>query len=285
MGFTQAQMDVRFGAIADFADIGAFIDQPVRTYSSGMFVRLAFSVASNVDSSILVIDEALSVGDTAFQVKCMNRMHELSDSGVTMLFVSHNHYQVQRLCSRAIYLSTGALQIQSHPLEVISRYESDVEDDLRHERKDGIINPIFRFVDVRCESGYKAADPTSPIIPEGRPFTLVIRYAQSKSLTNGLQIGVLLKCTDGTRIFGETSRRAGTSLATQDGEHELHIQFSPNLLLPGSYSLSLSAFDADYVQQHGFIENALMLRVVTTHNDPLQRIGFVALPCQWSTAS
>jgi ABC-type polysaccharide/polyol phosphate transport system ATPase subunit len=105
MGFTKAQMDKRYDEIAAFADIGEFVDQPVRTYSSGMFVRLAFAVASHVDPEILVIDEALAVGDMAFQKKCFQRIEEMLSSRLnTLLLVSHDLRQIERLCSRVIYL-------------------------------------------------------------------------------------------------------------------------------------------------------------------------------------
>lgn len=107
VGFTRQQMESRFDDIAAFADIGDFLDQPVRTYSSGMFVRLAFSVAINVDPDILVVDEALAVGDALFQKRCHARLRKLRDAGLTLLFVSHDHEQVRTLTSRALLLDKG----------------------------------------------------------------------------------------------------------------------------------------------------------------------------------
>ena len=110
MGISKAEMDARFAEIAEFADIGEFIDQPVRTYSSGMFVRLAFSVAISVDPEILVIDEALAVGDSAFQAKCLIHLKTLQRSNnCVILFVSHDMVAVRNLCTRVLSLEAGRL--------------------------------------------------------------------------------------------------------------------------------------------------------------------------------
>lgn len=106
-GLDETEMDARMQAIIRFADIGEFIDQPVRTYSSGMFVRLAFSVAVNVDPDILLVDEALAVGDISFQRKCITLMEKLREGGTTIILVSHNIRQVERFCSRVILLNHG----------------------------------------------------------------------------------------------------------------------------------------------------------------------------------
>ena len=107
MGFSKAQMDERFDAIAAFADIGEFIDQPVRTYSSGMFVRLAFSVAVGMEPDILVVDEALAVGDARFQKRCHSKLRMLEQSGVTLIFVSHDYELINTLTKKALLLESG----------------------------------------------------------------------------------------------------------------------------------------------------------------------------------
>lgn len=123
LGLTQAEIEEKFDLIAAFADIGEFIDQPVKTYSSGMYVRLAFAVAINVEPEILVVDEALSVGDEGFQRKCFARIDAIRDSGATILFVSHSAGTVIDLCDRAILLDQGELLAQGTPKHVVSRYQ------------------------------------------------------------------------------------------------------------------------------------------------------------------
>lgn len=109
LGLTEEEIRSKLDDIIDFADIGEFIDQPVKTYSSGMFVRLAFAVSTYVDAEILIIDEALAVGDAAFQFKCMNRLEELLEKNVTILLVSHDVQMIKSYCSRAVYLHKGKL--------------------------------------------------------------------------------------------------------------------------------------------------------------------------------
>ncbi|MCZ2174109.1 MAG: ABC transporter ATP-binding protein [Burkholderiales bacterium] len=123
MGFTQAQMNERFDDIAAFADIGAFIDQSVRTYSSGMFVRLAFAVAISVDPDILVVDEALAVGDAQFQARCFNRLAAMRDRGISIVLVSHSTEQILRHCDRVGMLEHGKLMGGlGEPRQVVNQY-------------------------------------------------------------------------------------------------------------------------------------------------------------------
>lgn len=122
-GFTRKQMDEQYPAIADFADIGEFIDQPVKTYSSGMYVRLAFAAAIHADPEILVIDEALSVGDEAFRRKCFARIDEIQKRGSTILFVSHSAQSIVQLCSHAILLDAGEVILEGEPKRVINQYQ------------------------------------------------------------------------------------------------------------------------------------------------------------------
>ncbi len=110
MGYTEEQMKDKVKSIIDFADIGNFINQPVKTYSSGMFARLAFAVAINVEPEILIVDETLSVGDLRFQIKCMNKMKQMMEGGTTVLFVSHDINAIRRFCTKAIYLRDGQIQ-------------------------------------------------------------------------------------------------------------------------------------------------------------------------------
>ncbi len=123
LGLSRLEIDERFDDIAAFADIGAFIDQPVKTYSSGMYVRLAFAVAINVDPDILVVDEALSVGDEAFQRKCFARIEEIQDNGGTILFVSHGAQTIVQLCSRAMLIDAGEVILEGQPKTVVGQYQ------------------------------------------------------------------------------------------------------------------------------------------------------------------
>lgn len=121
-GLTRKEIDSRLEQIIEFSELGSYIDNPVRTYSSGMYMRLAFAVAINVDADILLVDEILSVGDQHFQEKCINKMKELKKEGKTMVFVTHNLGSVQGLCDRAVWLNKGIIQMDGDVDEVIEAY-------------------------------------------------------------------------------------------------------------------------------------------------------------------
>lgn len=121
-GLTRKEIDKRLDQIIEFSELGSFIDNPVRTYSSGMYMRLAFSVAINVDAEILLIDEILSVGDEHFQEKCFQKIEELKASGKTIVFVTHGMAAVKRFCTRAVWLHQGKIKMDGNTEEVIEEY-------------------------------------------------------------------------------------------------------------------------------------------------------------------
>jgi energy-coupling factor transporter ATP-binding protein EcfA2 len=135
MGLSKGEVDDRFDKIAAFADIKDFIDRPVKTYSSGMYVRLAFAAAIHVEPDILIVDEALAVGDMFFQAKCMARMRRMMESGVTVLFVSHDTSSVKSLCQRGVFLENGKVKKIGKASEIIATYISLIHEDMNQELK------------------------------------------------------------------------------------------------------------------------------------------------------
>lgn len=121
-GLTKKEIDKRIDEIIDFSELGSFIDNPVRTYSSGMYMRLAFSIAINVDAEILLIDEILAVGDQHFQDKCFKKLRELRDSEKTIVIVTHSLGQVRELCTRAIWIYNGEVRMDGEPNKVVDEY-------------------------------------------------------------------------------------------------------------------------------------------------------------------
>jgi lipopolysaccharide transport system ATP-binding protein len=148
LGLSKAEIDERYESILGFADIGDFIEQPVKTYSSGMVLRLAFAVAINVDPQILVVDEALSVGDELFQRKCFSRIEQLRKNGTTILFVSHSGSTVVELCDKVILLDTGELIASGIPKKIVGKYQKllfapeDKRDKIRNEIKETVFSEI-----------------------------------------------------------------------------------------------------------------------------------------------
>ena len=126
-GLTKKQIDAKLEDIIEFSELEEYIDNPVRTYSSGMFMRLAFAVAINVNADILLVDEILSVGDEHFQNKCIKKMLELRDKGKTMVFVTHSMDSVRKLCSRAVWICDGQIRIDGNTNEVINKYVEETK--------------------------------------------------------------------------------------------------------------------------------------------------------------
>lgn len=124
-GLTRKEIDSKLDQIIEFSELGDFIDNPVRTYSSGMYMRLAFSVAINVNAEILLVDEILSVGDEHFQEKCFKKIEELKENGVTIVFVTHGMGSVKRFCTRAVWLHKGQIKMDGKTNEVIDAYVNE----------------------------------------------------------------------------------------------------------------------------------------------------------------
>ncbi|MBP0028170.1 ABC transporter ATP-binding protein [Roseofilum sp. Guam] len=174
LGLTKDEIKTKFDSIVSFADIGEFIEQPVKTYSSGMFVRLAFAVATSVEPDILVVDEALSVGDEAFQRKCFARIQDIRDRGGTVLFVSHAASSVVELCDRAILMDKGEIILSNKPKFVVSKYQeliyapSDKSHILREELKKSHQQQTLPTPEKSETNGQSAPSkdfPHSPSIP------------------------------------------------------------------------------------------------------------------------
>jgi lipopolysaccharide transport system ATP-binding protein len=165
LGMSKEEIDESYNDIIGFADIGEFIDQPIRTYSSGMLVRLAFSVAIHTQPEILIIDEALSVGDEFFQKKCFSKIEEIKKNGATILFVSHSSQTVSQLCDRAILIHDGEVILDSLPREVIKEYQrilyskavdKEIINKIKSKKDASHGDKIFKAEE--CESGFYCKD-------------------------------------------------------------------------------------------------------------------------------
>lgn len=146
MGYSKAEMDEKVDDIIAFADIGDFINQPVKTYSSGMFARLAFAVSINVEPEILIVDETLSVGDTRFQIKCMDKMKEMMGGGTTVLFVSHDINAIRRFCTRCIWINEGKMKevgsvnmVSDHYIDFLKMLDAENQVGVENDKTDGFI--------------------------------------------------------------------------------------------------------------------------------------------------
>ena len=218
LGLSNEEIDARFDDIAAFADIGEFIEQPVKTYSSGMFVRLAFAVAINVDPEILIVDEALSVGDELFQRKCFSRIEAIKNAGATILFVSHSGTQIVELCDRAILIDEGAQLAIGMPKKIVGRYQKllyapfDKRQQIREQIRNSFQRGNLQELNV-CESSLQ----TQPMQCQGNDTmqasfdphlkpTSTIKYESHGSLIEDPQILTLQGERVNNLVRGETYR-------------------------------------------------------------------------------
>ncbi|CAH2903280.1 ABC transporter ATP-binding protein [Paraburkholderia strydomiana] len=160
LGLSKQEIEARYDDIVAFADVGMFIDQPVKMYSSGMYVRVAFAIAASMDPSILIVDEALAVGDLAFQAKCMVRLRELMDRGTTVLFVSHDMSSVRNICSKVLWLKQGRAVAYGDPKQVVGAYVSEMNLDINRITTGKAAEPEASGTDSQ-----PAAEPAQDVIP------------------------------------------------------------------------------------------------------------------------
>lgn len=261
IGLSKEEMDKRFDDIAAFAGIGEFIDQPVRIYSSGMFVRLAFAVAINVEPDILVVDEALAVGDAAFQRKCYRKMENMTLRKTTLIFVSHDIESVRRLCQKAIFLQKNTIKTYGHSKSVCDTYEKSMFADSTNidifSKKQGDFKSEFN----NCELSYGGDIVTIKncwIENESHEKTSNILYGESfywnmminfNTFVAEPYFGMMLKTREGWCVYGADSEEIEFSIDPCNPGDQLHIRFLLiNNLIPGTYYLNCSV--KHYVNNH-----------------------------------
>lgn len=304
LGLTHAETERRFHAIEEFAEIGDFLDQPVKTYSSGMAVRLAFAVAIHVDPEILLVDEALAVGDVYFRQRCLRKVHELRQHGVTILFVSHSMGDIKAIGDRVLWLDRGRVRDLGTTDLVISKYlaemnakdSSFVEHQAEH-RKDqprsqsqppqlvtSIPNVDHRHGDGRAEIIGIAVlnehgEPAGMLEPNTKAIVRIsARAHQDIALPN---IGFMMRNHLGIDFAGSNTLREGYELEPmQPGDTltiDFHIEFPE--LYPSHFSFSPAIADGTLLNYRicDWIDNALILQMGHAEG---QIYGYLHLPCR-----
>jgi lipopolysaccharide transport system ATP-binding protein len=239
LGMTRAEIDRRFDDIVEFAEINRFLDTPVKRYSSGMYVRLAFAVAAHLEPEVLVIDEVLAVGDAAFQRKCLGRMEDVAESGRTVLFVSHNMQAVRSLCTRVVQLEEGRVVDSGSPFAVVDRYlrlQSGADGALSWEGDERPGDDAARLAAVRILG--TDLQPT-PVVISSQPFRVQMDVDLERVI-DGLTIGFDLTLADGTVVF-RSYQTDGSPQSWPDlrpGRNRLECEIAANLLNTGRYTVN-----------------------------------------------
>ena len=245
MGYTEEEMEKRVPGIVDFADIGEFIHQPVKSYSSGMFARLAFAVSINVEPDILIVDEALSVGDTRFQVKCIDKMRELQESGTTILFVTHAIEQIKRFCTRAIWIKNGEVVEDGEASKVVDLYDNFMK---YGERKIEKVDNDEEFK-VPESSDYLAVIQKVTInknmFKSFEKLEVEITYDVYDEHMEDLQVGVAFYSLDRKiYVFGPNTNLDKFEVPQEPGRHVVKYIVPGITLISGDYTVDVGIFNS-----------------------------------------
>jgi len=278
LGLSREEIKAKFDQIAAFADIGDFLDQPVKTYSSGMVVRLAFAVVANTEPKILIVDEALAVGDAKFQVRCMKRIRQLKEQGVTILFVSHDSSSVKMLCQRAALMSHGRILTTGNPKEVVNHYIALLSS---HNDEPEIINLESRNVDFienpKEENIYRHGNQLAVLnyvkitdldnqeieskLETGSVFNIVV-CLEAKIEISDLVIGLSIRNLMGVVLYGTNTFLMGVQLPKLKQSQQLTASFQiPCYLNKGIYTVT-TAIHSEEGMSYDWIDDVIVLEVM-----------------------
>jgi lipopolysaccharide transport system ATP-binding protein len=292
LGMRRQEIIDSFDEIVEFSGITQFLDTPVKRYSSGMYVRLAFAVAAHLQPEIMLIDEVLAVGDQEFQRKCLGKMDDAARSGRTVIFVSHNLSAIQRLCDRTVWLSKGEVAGIGRTREVVTDYLREVEPeeaageiDLT-ERAHRLGTGEARLLKLRMldESGR----PTTSL-RLGEPFSFVLEFELPERI-HELVAMLGISSADGARVFQTISADSELGpLSLEPGVHEIELKLDQPLQ-PGEYHVDVGVFETDN-RALDFVERAMHFGAVNVAHDESQSYpwavsyGYLRPRAAWSVAS
>nr|MBA2501886.1 ABC transporter ATP-binding protein [Pyrinomonadaceae bacterium] len=287
MGFSNAEIKERLPEIERFAELGDFIRQPIKTYSSGMYVRLAFAIAISAAPQILIVDEALAVGDAVFQHRCLRRIKEIQERGTTVLFVSHDWAAIRALCSRAILLNAGRIVADGAPPEVLNHYQKiimereeayDEADQKARTAKanDDLAPAQFERAPLRYahRHGNNSAEIWSAelldarrrrveVVNTGEPLTMLVRAHFNRDIDDAV-IGFLIRNRHGIHTYGANTEQAGINFGViRDGEI-IEVEFDFDCWLGrDTYSISVAVHSRDGIS-YDWLDGVLFFDVTST---------------------
>lgn len=281
MGLSRREVGAAFPHIEQFAGIGEFIDRPVKEYSTGMYVRLAFSTAIHIEPEILIVDEALAVGDAIFANRCVQKFEELKRRGVTVLFVSHDLGLVKRLSDRVIFMLNGQVSAQGEPKDVVNRYvgfvlERENADATVEAAADEHLRPSFRHGDgasrIQKVEILTAGGEARLAISSGEQVTIRIQARFRRAVSHPV-VGILIRNRLGIDVFGTNTRVERVELGEFQAGEVLEIDFGMQFNLSRQeYTLTVATQYTDGTSQD-WLDDALQFTIV----DPRDVAGFLNL--------
>lgn len=288
-GLTKKEIDARLEKIIDFSELGEFIDNPVRTYSSGMYMRLAFSVAINVDADILLVDEILSVGDASFQAKCYNKMQQIKNEGTTIVIVSHDTGSIERLCDRAIWIDEGVKRLDDIPHDVIALYldkimnknvsnpknkknniekeyepNSNKTNETNNKNTNRTGNRYIEIMDVKMICA-ETNDEQYNFKPEDK-VKISIRYKKNNENITDSAVGIGIFRSDGINCYGTNSYIDNAQKLNIKDEGTVEVIMEKLQLLEGQYTLDV-AFHDEYGTPYDYIRKVKSFNIYSNVKD------------------
>lgn len=275
LGMKRAEISSKFDEIVDFSGIGQFLDTPVKRYSSGMYVRLAFAVAAHLEPEILIIDEVLAVGDAEFQKKCLGKMRDVSRlEGRTVLFVSHNMAAISSMCTKGLLLSKGKIAFEGNVQEMIAGYLEEMI------RMPAASKPVKKsgmaFSEVTTIN--EMDEPRSHFV-FSEPITVKMVF-HNETDQAAVNVGLAIRDTTGRKLFTTVFLKEGLTR----GDHPVRVRIPAATLLQGHYTADIALFDS--YEAYDYLEHRISLFITDT-DSPLRKykaeeIGCIHIPCEWN---
>ncbi|HVY42148.1 MAG TPA: ABC transporter ATP-binding protein [Hyphomicrobiaceae bacterium] len=285
LGMRKREIDRKFDEIVAFAEVEQFIDTPVKRYSSGMYLRLAFAVAAHLEPEILILDEVLAVGDARFQARCLGKMGEVAAAGRTVLFVSHNMAAIARFCPRCVWLEQGRLREFGPTEEIVGRYltldaANEAQVSFPEDAAPG--SEYVKLLAVRLENGRGV--PTASI-GSSEPVVIELEYRTLRD-TNGLRLGVTLITRDGSVLLSSKDLDVlPENLHRPPGRYVSRCELPANFLNSGQYFVSVGA-DFPMIQGHFHLDRVVSFLVEPAGGGgshiPDGRAGFLRMSLPWT---
>lgn len=283
LGMGKAEIKCKFDEIVTFAEVEKFLDTPVKRYSSGMYVRLAFAVAAHLEPEILIVDEVLAVGDAEFQKKCLGKMEDVGKEGRTVLFVSHNMAAVQKMCNNCLLLNNGSIVQQGDTNSVVSTYlGSNTESSLWWERQIKSNSTTYFTKVYLCDEYEK---PTNFVETSGS-IRVLVEFVIDQTCKN-LMLGVCLLDEFGGQIFATAPQDDGINVPHEIGNYTATVAFPKDILLPKSYGVKAILWDL----HSGIFDCVDSIKLLPIETDSLAnstaggRTGVLTMKCHWDLRS
>ncbi len=278
LGFDEATTHAYYDRIVEFSELEQFIDMPVRHYSSGMYMRLGFSVAIHMQPDILIVDEILAVGDQAFQSKCIDAIMAMKNSGVTIIIVSHNINLVRTLCTHILWIDKGLPQAYGHVDEIAAEYMAHA-----YQQKGQPATAVFTRsgsgeIEITSTRFLNELEEPQETFATGEPMTIEIGYLAHKPIPNP-EFGLGIFRQDGVQVNGPNTNAAGVDLGIIEGAGVIRYEIESLPLLPATYLVTTAVHDSRSHQCYDYHKQAYSFRISQGITRELE--GLVALSARW----